>query len=98
MSQERLMKIILGPHVSEKSTRIADSHNQVTFRVVRDASKTEIKQAVELLFETKVKSVAVANVKGKPKRFGRITGQRQDWKKAYVSLQPGEEIDFMSTE
>ena len=98
MKQERLMKIILGPHVSEKSTRIADANNQVTFKVLRDATKPEIKQAVELLFDTKVKSVAVANMKGKQKRFGRIAGRRQDWKKAYVSLQPGEDIDFLGTE
>lgn len=98
MNQERLMTILLGPHVSEKSTCIADASNQVTFKVLRDATKPEIKQAVELLFDTQVKSVTVANVKGKQKRFGKISGRRQDWKKAYVTLAPGQEIDFLGTE
>lgn len=98
MNQERVMKILLGPHVSEKSTRLADAHNQIAFKVARDATKPEIKQAVEQLFETKVQSVTVSNVKGKRKRLGQIAGRRRDWKKAYVKLAPGEDIDFMGTE
>jgi large subunit ribosomal protein L23 len=98
VNQERLMTILLGPHISEKSTRIADASNQITFKVLRDATKPEIKQAVELLFEAQVKSVTVSNVKGKQKRFGRMQGRRQDWKKAYVTLAPGQEIDFLGTE
>lgn len=98
MNQERLMKVLLGPHVSEKSSRLADAHNQIVFKVVRDASKPEIKQAVELLFEVKVQSVTVTNVKGKRKRFGQLSGRRGDWKKAYVRLAPGEDIDFLGAE
>lgn len=98
MNQERLMKILLVPHVSEKSTMISEAHNQVVFKVVRDASKPEIKSAVELMFEVRVKSVRVANTKGKRKRFGTIQGQRSNWKKAYVALEPGHEIDFLGGE
>ncbi len=98
MNQERLMKVLLGPHVSEKSTRLSDAHNQVVFKVARDAAKPEIKQAVEQLFEVKVESVNIVNVKGKRKRFGRIEGRRSDWKKAYVRLAPGEDIDFLGSE
>lgn len=98
MSQERLMKVLLGPHISEKSTRIADSSNQIAFRVLPDANKSEIKQAVELLFDTKVDAVTVVNVKGKQKRFGRMNGCRQDWKKAYVTLASGQDINFLGTE
>lgn len=97
MSQERLMKVLLAPHMSEKSTFIDDRHNQVTFKVLKDATKPEIKSAVELLFDVKVKSVQVLNVKGKKKRFGAIRGRRSDWKKAYVSLADGSEIDFLGT-
>lgn len=92
------MKVLLGPHVSEKSTRVGDLNNQVVFRVARDADKPEIKQAVEHLFEVKVESVNVVNVKGKRKRFGQIAGRRSDWKKAYVRLAPGEDIDFLGNE
>jgi len=95
MSQERLMKILLAPHVSEKSAFIDDRYNQVAFKVLKDATKPEIKSAVELLFDVKVKSVQVLNVKGKNKRFGMIRGRRSDWKKAYVSLEEGSEIDFL---
>jgi large subunit ribosomal protein L23 len=97
--QDRLMQIILAPVISEKSTFIADKHNHVAFRVAQDANKHEIKAAVELLFSTKdkkveVASVRVANVRGKAKRFGQFVGRRNHWKKAYVSLKPGQEINF----
>jgi large subunit ribosomal protein L23 len=95
MNQERLMMILLAPHVSEKSTTVADLNNQVVFKVARDATKPEIKHAVELMFEVKVKTVTVANVKGKRKRFGKIHGRRSDWKKAYVTLEADHEIDFL---
>ena len=94
MSEERLLKVLLAPHVSEKSNRIGERHNQVTFKVSRDATKPEIKDAVELLFKVKVKGVTVLNVKGKGKRFGVRLGRHSDWKKAYVSLEAGHEIDF----
>jgi large subunit ribosomal protein L23 len=93
-NQERLMKLILAPVVSEKSTLVADRHRQYVFRVAQDATKPEIKAAVELMFKTQVRSVQVANVKGKRKRFGRYEGRRRNWKKAYVCLAPGQEINF----
>lgn len=95
MNQERLMNILLAPHVSEKSTRIADADRQVVFKVVRDATKPEIKGAIELMFNVQVADVRVCNVKGKTKRFGRMEGRRSSWKKAYVTLKPGHDIDFM---
>ncbi|SRR5690606_29837004 len=95
MNQERVFKIVLGPHVSEKSTVIADAANQVVFKVARDASKDEIKTAVEKLFDVKVEGVRVVNVKGKTKGFGRIRGRRSNWKKAYVALAEGQEIDLI---
>ncbi|MCH7508944.1 MAG: 50S ribosomal protein L23 [Proteobacteria bacterium] len=98
MSQERLMTILLGPHVSEKTTRMAEKHNQVAFRVRRDANKAEIRKAVELLFEVEVENVTVVNVKGKAKRFGQTPGRRSDWKKAYVKLAEGHDIDFLNPE
>ncbi|MGA7181479.1 MAG: 50S ribosomal protein L23 [Thiobacillaceae bacterium] len=91
---ERLLRVILAPVVSEKSTRVADKHNQVVFRVVSDATKQEISAAVQHLFKVEVTGVQVANVKGKVKRSGRIMGRRQDWKKAYVSIKPGQELDL----
>ena len=95
MNEERLLKVLLAPHVSEKSNRLTDRYNQVAFKVARDATKPEIKDAVELLFKVKVKGVTVLNVKGKRKRFGALSGRRSDWKKAYVSLEAGHEIDFL---
>jgi large subunit ribosomal protein L23 len=92
--QERLMSILLGPHVSEKSARVGDKHNQVVFRVRRDADKLEVRQAIEKLFEVKVASVQIVNVGGKDKRFGARLGKRSDWKKAYVRLAPGSEINL----
>lgn len=96
MNNERLMKVLLGPVISEKSSVAADANRQYTFRVVKDASKREIAKAVEKLFEVGVETVQVVNVKGKQKRFGVIRGKRSDWKKAYVRLKPGSDIDFAS--
>ncbi len=98
MSQERLMTILLGPHVSEKTPRVAEQNNQVAFRVRPDANKAEIRKAVELLFEVEVDYVTVVNVKGKAKRFGQTPGRRSDWKKAYVKLAEGHDIDFLNPE
>jgi large subunit ribosomal protein L23 len=97
-NQERLMQVLLAPVVSEKSTYVADKNEQVVFRVAADATKPEIKAAVELLFKVRVDSVQVANVKGKEKRFGRFIGRRRHWKKAYVCLMPGQEINFAAGE
>jgi len=94
MNQERLMQVLLAPQISEKATWVAEKHEQVIFRVVSDATKPEIKAAVELLFKVEVESVQVATVKGKQKRFGRSIGRRKNWKKAFVSLKPGQEINF----
>jgi large subunit ribosomal protein L23 len=98
MNRERLMKVLLAPHVSEKTTRIADSANQIVFKVLPDATKPEIKKAVETLFDVKVSSVQVMNLKGKKKRFGQAVGRRNNWKKAYVTLAEGQDIDFLGAE
>lgn len=95
MNDERLMQLLIAPQVSEKSTEVAERHNQVVFRVRREATKPEIRAAVERMFDVKVEAVTVANVKGKRKRFGRLHGRRSDWKKAYVTLAEGQEIDFL---
>lgn len=94
MNQDRLMKVLLAPIVSEKSTMIADKNNQVAFRVLQDATRAEVKAAVELLFKVQVDSVQVLNAKGKAKRFGRFEGRRRNVRKAYVNLAPGQEINF----
>ena len=98
MNQERVFNILLGPHVSEKTTMAVEDDTLVAFRVARDATKPEVKRAVEQLFEVKVRSVRTVKVKGKSKSFGRIQGQRSDWKKAYVTLEEGQNIDFMGGE
>lgn len=98
MNQERLLKVLLGPLVSEKSARLADESQQFVFKVLPDATKLEIKKAVEQMFSVNVKAVRVVNVKGKTKRFGRMLGRRNDWKKAYVRVQEGQEIDLMGAE
>ena len=90
--QERLMNIVRGPHLSEKA-HIAAEKNQVVLKVRKDASKNDIRKAVELLFDVKVDSVTVVNVKGKIKRFGQTYGRRSDWKKAYITLAEGSSID-----
>jgi large subunit ribosomal protein L23 len=97
-NEERLMQVILAPVVSEKSTFVADKNEQVVFRVTRDATKPEIKAAVEMLFKVEVEDVQVSNIKGKVKRSGRHTGRRDNWKKAYVCLKPGQEIQFAAGE
>jgi large subunit ribosomal protein L23 len=94
MNEERLMKVLLSPVVSEKSAGIADANRQYTFRVTIDASKPEIARAVELLFDVNVEDVQVVRMKGKTKRFGRFTGKRKDWKKAYVRIREGQDIQF----
>jgi large subunit ribosomal protein L23 len=98
VNQDRLYQVILAPQVTEKATRIADKNQQVAFKVRTDATKPEVKAAVEMLFKVEVDSVSVVNVKGKAKRAGRAMGRRQDWKKAYVSLKPGQEINFATGE
>jgi large subunit ribosomal protein L23 len=97
-SQERLMNVLLAPQISEKATHVAEKNEQVIFRVATDATKPEIKAAVEMLFKVNVNSVQVACVKGKTKRMGRVIGRRNDWKKAYVCLAPGQEINFAASE
>jgi large subunit ribosomal protein L23 len=95
---DQLMTVVLAPVVSEKSTFVADKNRQYVFRVADRATKPEIKAAVELMFKIKVDSVTVSNVKGKKRRFGRIEGRRRNWKKAYVRVAEGQEINFASTE
>ena len=95
MNQQRLMQVLLAPQISEKATYLADKNNQVVFRVAHDATKPEVKAAVELLFKVSVESVQIANVKGKKKRFGRHMGSRKSWKKAYVRVKSGQEINFV---
>ena len=90
----RLAQVIVAPIVSEKATRMGDKHNQVLFKVLRDATKPEIKAAVELMFKVEVAAVSTLNQKGKSKRFGRTIGRRDHVKKAYVALKPGQELNF----
>ncbi|MCC7258191.1 MAG: 50S ribosomal protein L23 [Gammaproteobacteria bacterium] len=97
-AKERLMSVVLGPHMSEKAAVAGERDKQIVFRVRRDSSKAEIRRAVELLFDVKVEAVQVVGVKGKAKRFGRTPGRRQDWKKAYVSLAEGSDINFLGTD
>lgn len=94
MNREKLMTVLLSPHVTEKTSLLMQNHNQYAFRVRRNATKTEVKQAVELMFEVKVEGVQVVNEPGKTRRFGRHTGRTQDWKKAYVRLAAGQTIDY----
>lgn len=94
MNTQRLMKIILAPIVSEKSTLLADKYEQIAFKVCSTATKNEVKAAVELLFKVNVDAVRVVNIAGKQKRFGRSIGRRSDVRKAYVALKPGQEINF----
>ena len=94
MNQERVFKVLLGPHISEKATGLADGKSQFVFKVATDATKLEIKKAVESLFGVKVRRVTTLNVQGKTKRTVRGLGKRNDWKKAYVSLAAGQELDL----
>ena len=98
MNQEYLTTVLLGPIVSEKSTRIGDQGNQVVFKVRTEARKLDIKRAVEAMFEVEVANVNVLNVKGKAKGMGRVRGKRSDRKKAYVTLSEGHDIDFMGAD
>jgi len=97
-TQDRLLQVILAPQITEKATYIADKHQQIAFRVRTDATKLEIKAAVELVFKVEVEKVATINVECKTKRAGKGMGKRKDWKKAYVSLKPGQEINFAAAE
>ncbi|HRD70645.1 MAG: 50S ribosomal protein L23 [Legionella sp.] len=98
MNAERLMMVLREPHTSEKATVMADKFKQFTFKVLKTATKTEIKMAVEHIFNVKVKNVSIINVKGKAKRFKQTSGKRSDWKKAFVSLHADQDIDFTVTE
>lgn len=95
MNLERLARVILAPVVAEKATRVAEKNNQVVLKVLPNANKTEIKHAVEKMFNVKVAAVTTSNVKGKVKRTGRVIGKRSDWKKAYVTLVDGADINFL---
>ena len=96
MNQEFLLQLIQAPVISEKSTLAADAANQYVFKVRKDANKKAIKAAVEKLFEVEVEGVKTLNIKGKNKRFGRLMGKRSDWKKAYVRVKAGQEIELGS--
>jgi len=98
VNQERLMQVLVTPHVSEKSTLAADKAGQHVFKVLPDATKIEVRKAVELMFEVKVDAVRVVNVKGKTKRFQQQAGKRKDYKKAYVRLAAGQDISFEGVE
>ena len=98
MNLERMYKIILGPHTTEKSYRIADKNRQIVFKVAKDATKVEVKKAIEKIFGVVVNSVQVVNVKGKVKGFRRVTGKTSSWKKAIVSLQEGHDINLAEIE
>ena len=96
--QEQLMNVILGPHISEKSSAAAERTNRIVFKVRKDATKRQIRDAVRAMFEVEVEDVSIVNVGGKTKRFGQLTGRRSAWKKAYVRLAAGHGIDFAGTE
>jgi len=98
MNNNHLYKVLVSPRVTEKTTRVGENSNQYVFRVVSDASKADVKGAVELLFEVNVESVRIVNVKGKTKSFRMRPGRRSDWKKAYVRVQEGQVIDFLGGE
>ena len=98
MSIERLTQVLVAPHISEKAALLSDSVNQHVFKVLPDAKKVEIKNAVEQMFNVKVAAVRTVNCQGKQKRFGRSLGKRKDWKKAYVRLEEGHDIDLTGVE
>lgn len=98
MNKERIFKVVLGPHISEKAAVAAESSNQVVFKVAKEATKREVKAAIEQLFEVKVLDVRTTTTKGKTKRTRHGLGKRSDWKKAYVRLAEGQEIDFAVAE
>jgi len=97
MNQEKLMNLLIAPRITEKTTMVGEKYRQYVFKVLKDASKTQIRQAVELMFKVEVESVQISNVKGKRKAFKQTMGRRSDWKKAYVKLKPGFDINFMGT-
>lgn len=97
-SQERILKTVMRPHVSDKTYRLSDTNSTVVFQVARFANKHDVKAAIEKLFEVKVVCVNILNVKGKTRRFGRVEGRTKDWKKAYVRLAEGHEINFVGAE
>lgn len=97
MNQLELMRVLVAPVISEKSTRLAESENRFVFKVRKEATKPQVKKAVELMFGVEVESVRLLNMKGKIKRFGRILGKRPGWKKAYVRLKPGYQIDLSAS-
>jgi len=98
MSKDRLFKVLLEPRVTEKSTLVGEDSNQYVFRVATDANKSEIRDAVESLFEVNVESVRIVNVKGKSKAFKQRQGRRNNWKKAYVRVQADQTLDFLGGE
>jgi large subunit ribosomal protein L23 len=93
-AESRLMQVLVAPIVSEKATAIAEKSNAVTFKVLQNATKPEIKAAVELMFKVEVKGVSVVNIKGKTKQFGKTIGRRDNVRKAYVTLKPGQELNL----
>ncbi len=97
MNQEKLMNLLLAPRITEKSTMVGEKYRQYVFKVLKTATKPQIRQAVELMFKVEVDSVQISNVKGKRKAFKQTVGKRSDWKKAYVKLKPGFDINFMGT-
>lgn len=97
MNAERMHQILLRPVISEKSTNAAEANRQVVFEVLENATKAEVREAVEKLFDVSVTAVQVLNVRGKVKRFGKTPGKRNNWKKAYVRLAAGDDIDFLGT-
>ena len=98
MNDQRLYQVLLAPHISEKTATASEMEGRHTFRLARDASKLEVRKAVEKLFDVSVRSVQIINVRGKTKRFGQSEGKRSDWKKAIVRLAEGQDIDFMGME
>jgi len=98
MNDQRLFQVLLAPHVSEKTAIAAEMEGRHTFRIANNASKLEVRKAVEKLFEVDVRSVQIINVRGKSKRFGSAEGKRSDWKKAIVRLAEGQDIDFTGVE
>lgn len=98
MKQERLMNVLLSPHMSEKAMFAMEKRGEYVFRVSKSANKQEVKDAVEFLFKKKVTAVRVVNVKSKPKRFGKVEGRSKAWKKAYVTLLAGQQIDFVEAQ
>jgi len=98
MNQERLLKIIISPHVSEKATIATEKNNEYVLHVASNASKPEVKDAVEFLFNTKVKAVRIVNVRAKRKLFRGVEGSRKSWKKAYITLQAGQKLEMLGTQ